>query len=287
MKKTGALLLAIVLILGCLCGCGKDKFAEGTYVQLGTYSDEPILWRVYQAEDGNAYLMADQIISIKAFDASGNYELGTARAASGANNWEHSALRAWLNAEAEVDYVQKPSKGFVYGGLNSYDTEPGFLSAFSEEEKAVFLNMQRTVFLAEKDKETATSGTEALARKTDMGEMATNAETAYQTVIEDKISLPCVTELAAVEESMLIASLTDSAKEDCTGHGDQETLAYWTITPNGTSDFAQCVINAQGEISDAEPRNSCIGVRPVICLNASGKGFTGDGTAEKPFMLKK
>lgn len=287
MKKTGALLLALVLILGCLCGCGKDKFAEGTYVQLGTYSDEPMLWRVYKAENGAAYLMADQIISIKAFDASGNYELGTARAASGANDWEHSALRAWLNAEAEVAYVQAPSKGFVYGGLNSYDTEPGFLSAFSEEEKAVLLTMERAVFLAERDKKAATSGTEPMTRKTNMADMVAEMENAYQNMVDDTVSLPCVTELASMEQSVLTATLTDSAKEDCTGHGDQETLAYWTMTPNGISDFAQCVINAQGEISDAEPRNSCIGVRPVICLEASGKGFAGNGTADHPFVLKK
>lgn len=286
MKKLCAMMMAMLLVCLCLCGCGKDKLAEGSYVSLGTYAGEPMLWRVYKTENGNAYLMTDKIITMKAFDASGNYERGSARAASGANDWENSALRAWLNGEGTVSYVQAPAKGFVYGGLNSYDTEPGFLSAFSEEEKALLLSMNRTVYLAEKDKETAISGTEALARKTNIADIAALTENAYQKTLTETVSLPCASELTQWSAEALVAYLSDSAKEACTGHGDQDALAYWTITPNGTSDFAQCVINSSGELSDAEPRNGCIGVRPVICLSASGKGLSGDGTTEKPFEIK-
>jgi hypothetical protein len=52
----------------------KAKVKIGTYIKFGKYNGQPILWRViHNDENGNPVLFADRILSIKAFDASGNY----------------------------------------------------------------------------------------------------------------------------------------------------------------------------------------------------------------------
>lgn len=132
------------------------KTSLGAKITLGTYNNEPIVWRVIHiSEDGTrAVALADSIITMKAFDAaeggtfnkldSADYwktktadlDPETQRAVRGDNRWERSNIRVWLNsARANVKYEdQAPTSTAMSEKRNGYHTEAGFLSAFTEEE---------------------------------------------------------------------------------------------------------------------------------------------------------
>ena len=97
----------------------------GTYIQFGTYNSAPILWRViYKDGSGNPVLLADRILTIKAFDAEGTYHTGNNdRVSSGSNYYPGSNIRQWLNSSSSnsggniIDWTQ-----------NSNSTEKGFFA---------------------------------------------------------------------------------------------------------------------------------------------------------------
>ncbi len=114
----------------------------GDYLQMGTYYDEPILWRCvgfYKVDnsgkvdlsdtlktykDGYLPLMlSDRILCLKAFDASGDVETGSHargkksgpprqtnptanRKNYGSNYWGDSNIRCWLNSDAAAGEVK-------------------------------------------------------------------------------------------------------------------------------------------------------------------------------------
>ena len=46
----------------------------GDYVVMGKYYDEPILWRCVDIDENGPLMLADRILTIKAFDANGNHK---------------------------------------------------------------------------------------------------------------------------------------------------------------------------------------------------------------------
>ena len=115
---------------------------EGDYVLLGTYGEEPLLWRVIAINNKKATLFSEHVICFKAFSAAqGAYRFGI-------NDFEHSTLRRWLNAtEVPVWGQAVPSAQNVFGGYNAYDTQAGFLNPknFSVYERSLLT--PRGVFL--------------------------------------------------------------------------------------------------------------------------------------------
>ena len=118
---------------------------NGSYVKFGTYNGVPIIWRVIAEEAGKPLLMANNALSIKAFDAKGDNTdtRGDAnRLAGGSNVWEKSNLREWLNSTATTGVVTythaTPTAGAVQ--FNAYATEPGFLNGFAGTEIAKIAN---------------------------------------------------------------------------------------------------------------------------------------------------
>ena len=68
-----------------------DGLEAGSYVQLGVWEGEPLLWQaVEQQEDGNWLLLAAEAVDSRPFDQDG--DLGSSR-------WSDSDLRAWLNGD--------------------------------------------------------------------------------------------------------------------------------------------------------------------------------------------
>lgn len=132
------------------------KTSLGAKITFGTYNNEPIVWRVINiSEDGKtAVVLADNIITMKAFDAAeggefneqgdndywrtktADLDVDTQRAIRGDNRWDRSNIRNWLNSErTNVNYSdQAPSSAAMSEKRNGYDTESGFLNAFSADE---------------------------------------------------------------------------------------------------------------------------------------------------------
>lgn len=68
-----------------------DGLEAGSYVQLGVWEGEPLLWQaVERQEDGSWLLLAVDAVDDRAFDQDG--DLGSSR-------WSDSDLRAWLNGD--------------------------------------------------------------------------------------------------------------------------------------------------------------------------------------------
>lgn len=136
----------------------------GDTILLGSYNGEPIEWRVLKlSEDGKtAVIMTDSIITMKAFDAAeggkfnyadGEYYYSTSaadmtpeleRQLRGDNRWEISNIRTWLNSDKEnVTYSdQAPVASAMAEQKNGYNTEPGFLKSFAEEELSAVLTTE-------------------------------------------------------------------------------------------------------------------------------------------------
>lgn len=133
----------------------------GDTIVFGSYNGEPIEWRVLKlSEDGSsAVVVSKDILTMKAFDVaeSGSYNYYNGKdywgedisgeeeeiqhQIRGNNDWAQSNIRTWLNSAAEnvVYEDQAPMQIAMSEYKNGYDKEPGFLSNFSEEERAAIL----------------------------------------------------------------------------------------------------------------------------------------------------
>lgn len=135
----------------------------GDTFELGTYNDEKIAWSVLRINtDGTAVLVADKILTFKAFDASesgasyeynGDTYLPSAANADdfellvqtqGNNNWSTSNIRTWLNSDSKVvEYKDGiPVSKAMADRMNGYNTEPGFLYGFTDEEKNILTEVE-------------------------------------------------------------------------------------------------------------------------------------------------
>lgn len=128
----------------------------GDIITMGKYNDIPIEWVVLNIDDnGNAYVLAKDIISIKAYDSAesgewnkidehttyerekeSEYSKEQLINAKGSNSWTDSNIRIWLNSnEKKVTYEKNlPDGKSFYDSRISYDKEEGFLNAFTSEE---------------------------------------------------------------------------------------------------------------------------------------------------------
>lgn len=138
---------------------GNTLPALGDHVLFGTYLGEPIEWRVIRtAENGEVVLIAENILTMKAFNAadSGEFncdddgnmywsvdETGADRNMElqayvrGNSRWADSDLRAWLNSDREnvvYDGIG-PVTSAMSAHKNGYASEPGFLNGFSQQER--------------------------------------------------------------------------------------------------------------------------------------------------------
>lgn len=135
----------------------------GDTFEIGTYNDEKIAWSVLRINtDGTAVLVADKLLTFKAYDASesgasfeynGETYLPSADNAdnfellvqiSGNNDWSTSNIRTWLNSDSKVvEYKDGiPVSKAMADRMNGYNTEPGFLYGFTDEEKNILVEVE-------------------------------------------------------------------------------------------------------------------------------------------------
>lgn len=278
----------------------------GDYVTLGKYYNEPILWRCVDIDENGPLMLSDRIIGIKPFDASGDstgmnensshgrgnqsYHKRTVR---GSNFWADSNIRNWLNSTAqagEVAYTcgNVPNDAGVYGGLNSYENESGFLSSdnFSSEELSYIRETTQKVAINEVDKAFASSGSKEHVYTDNIEECVQNYDTdAFTMQVTDKMFFLNCVQLKAVYDNFKdsgdqywLAYPTEAAVE----HSEYKSAdiradklwSYWLRDAMGDSPLPTHVrhVNRDGGIYFSWAHNDLqIGIRPAFYLNA-GEG---------------
>ena len=127
-----------------------STFTLGKY-QVGSETPWEIEWEIVHQESDYQIAMAKQIIDLRSFDAKESSNSDIERQSSGNNNWQYSNIEQWLNSDQSSWYSAQhsadapPSSDNVYYNYNPYDTKPGFLYYWSDEEKAVLQDMTLTL----------------------------------------------------------------------------------------------------------------------------------------------
>ncbi|MSU00254.1 Ig-like domain-containing protein [Tissierella pigra] len=291
----------------------------GDYIEFGKYYNKPILWRVINInEDGSPMLIADKILTLKAFDAKGENTVGrddlwNSRKQYGSNLWQTSTLRQWLNsADMKVDYKYNiPTKENVL--YNAYDDEKGFLANgnFSEEERSLILNSKAKVLLPEVDavEGVLEGGVENHKFSTltpfmwDFHEFKEgyntvgNYDNAYYTIVEDKVFLLSVKEVndyiwrnMKLDYKYAKAGPTNEAVYN--NEYGQLGLApeyYWYSWLRTPITFDSYNIRTTDNYEEGLYQNiACdgrTGVRPAINLSSNSMIKSGKGTEKNPYTL--
>ena len=317
MKKiTGKRLLSIVLVLSMLILTLSplNVFAEtsiniGDYLQMGTYYDEPILWRCVDIDENGPLMLSDKIICIKAFDAigganttTGSHSRNSYRQSWGSNYWADSNMRSWLNSAASAGNVNwlcgnPPDKNHVLNGYNAYDKEAGFLTNFTQDELNAVKEVEQKSLLSypEIDANMATTGTERHALGYDIYDIVTNYDTAYAEYVTDKMFLLDVKQVNAVYknrnilgENYYIGAPTGKCVAN-SEYKDEELSAgkkwsYWLRSPSARNYHAVRDIGSSGEVFYGYAYGY-VGVRPAFYLNEAVDFTSGSGAGSNPYTF--
>ena len=128
-KRHIALLLCVLLLFPAeMWATAEDgikiTLKKGGYISLGSYMGEPIVWRCVGEDENGMLLISRDILCFKSF----GYELG---------RWDLSYLRTWLNSDDETVEWGETAPDEEHTDSNAYADEPGFLTGFTEGEKAL------------------------------------------------------------------------------------------------------------------------------------------------------
>ena len=127
-----------------------STFYLGKY-QVGSETPWDIEWEIVHQESDYQIAMAKQILDLRSFDAKESSNSDSSRKNYGNNNWGVSNIEQWLNSDQSNWYSAQhsadapPSSANVWGNYNPYDTKPGFLYYWTDEEKAVLQDMTLTL----------------------------------------------------------------------------------------------------------------------------------------------
>ena len=135
-----------------------DSLTVGSTFMLGKYQVEsetpwPIEWEIVHQTEDYQIAMTKQIIDLRCFDGKEPTNTDNKRKNNGNNNWQYSNIEQWLNSDASAgnwysaqhSYDAPPSSANVWYNYNPYDTKPGFLYYWSDEEKSVLQDMTLTL----------------------------------------------------------------------------------------------------------------------------------------------
>lgn len=236
------------------------------------YNDEAITWLVgghnHYATNQTA-MVAEKIITLKAFDALEASNTDSSRKSNGNNRYLHSNVRQWLNSNATPWYSAQhsadapPNNANVSSNYNEYDAEAGFLTNFSA-------NMRNALI--------ATTLTVAKNTVTDGG----GSET-----VSDKVFLLSNTEVGLANENSIaegnLMSLFSSAsnrianptaKAVTKSEYTHASLAsdkpwyWWLRTPYASNSNYARSVNTDGSLYIYNAYNGTYGVRPAVNLNS-------------------
>ena len=125
-----------------------STFYLGKY-QVGNETPWAIEWEIIHQESDYQIAMAKQILDLRCFDAMEPSNSDTNRQKYGNNNWGVSNIEQWLNSDQSNWYSAQHSADAPPSSANTnynpYDTKPGFLYYWTDEEKTVLQDMTLTL----------------------------------------------------------------------------------------------------------------------------------------------
>ncbi len=285
----------------------------GDYIQFGKYNNAPILWRVIHKNPttGEPILLADRILTLKAFDAKGNYHSGdTERVIYGSNYYPDSNIRQWLNSTSAnsgsnlIDWLQnEPTKDNLFGANNAYHTEKGFLAHgnFTVNERALIKPYTHKVILHQADQAKKDGGTTHHAYTALYDLIVQNYDTtAYYKNVTDSVFLLSVKQLkewvydnsATLGADYQIAqptaqAVTQSYHKDPQNLNSNISWFYYLNTPITFGPHRVRHVAKDGSVSDRMAYDDYTGVRPALQLNLNPATLTsGSGASSTPYIFE-
>ena len=277
----------------------------GDYALIGKYNDEPVLWRCVNIDENGPLMLADRIISIKAFDAAGLHlnDTNGQRVNHGSNLWSASNIRTWLNSTDDSilwPCGNSPDPGHIYNGHNPYYAEKGFLANgnFTADERALIKQVSQTNMLGVTDVPGMVLPNHLFQYNSDLANGLQNYFTAYAETVQDGVFLLDFRQAyniyknSSVLGGNYLKAYPTQKAVDASGYKVAAVdpsiyLSYWLRTPHtGTTGAEVRRVDAAGLI-DTEFANhgDVYGIRPAFYLNLQNAAFTGDGTFATPYSL--
>lgn len=254
----------------------------GTKVKFGKYSvngeaAQPIIWLVV-AKNHNpnpAYpsnsvtLLTEKIIDLRAFDAIEKTNPEQYRSKTGNNRYSLSNIDQWLNkdsaggswysAQHETDYA--PSDTLVTSGT-AYVARPGFLNAFTTEEKNAILDTLIRVVIPSIDG----GGYEDISRKVFLPSTTeVGLESENNTAEGGRWSYFSSSDRATPLTSQAYNYSLSSVKPSLVS----SPWHWWLRTPYYTSTQSARLVNDRGEHSSTYCYDGFRGVRPALNLSSA------------------
>lgn len=330
MRCSATVSLSLGILMLCLVSCSKAMACQnstskaavgiGDYIVLGSYLDEPILWRCVDIDPNGQLMLSDRIICLKPFDATGVhvYQDGTPqndpngdRAVYGSNLWETSDLRAWLNSTEPAGQViwtdgSPPIRDAVFGGYNEYAEEKGFLAEgnFTATEIQAIKPVKQRSLLNIVDVDVINGyGTQLHRYDQGIDSAVQNYEQAYGHDLIDRLFLPDIAQIHRVWENSQILGgnycishptlkAVDNSDYSNKNLDPDKSWHYWLRTPSShplrTSSVRYVFFGKS--INGNSAFSGCVygmGVRPAFYLDADNAEITtGCGSLADPYKVK-
>lgn len=280
----------------------NDLIQDGTYVQMGQYNGEPILWRCVSTQDDDEngkLILSDRILCYKMFDAphEDDKELRF-----GYGFWIDSNIRAWLNSDKNAGNIVWPNNNPPAQGKMPYDNENGFLSRdnFTDSEKSTMKSVSQWLILSAAQKEYVTNGIENFFQ-TNVNGTTKAYESFHYGSISDLSHIEggmCrVTDTVFLMDEIQVYKLwkkhdaysepTEQAMNMYTNAYDisysfNSPYQYWLRTPwGGLANFVD-----RSDVYTMTSASGAKGVRPAFYLNEDNvKVLSGNGTWNDPYII--
>lgn len=297
-NRTLSLLISVVMVLS-LCPLiakaegTKPNIKIGDYIKLGTYENEPILWRCVDIDDNGPLMLMDKVLGSMPYDAKTSENSATRshsrnsfRSSYGSNHWRDSNMRSWLNSDADAGKVDwlcgNPPKSDYVGYGSEYDKKAGFLNGFSKAEIAAIKTVTQRSIVPHPEYSAgyiAGPGSD-LPYNTDIASVAYGFEKAYYENIIDKVFLPDVKQLNTIYNNSNILGNYYLAKNK-----DGISWTYWLRTPITNCNHDMRYVETDGNIYRVAPYFGHIGVRPAFYLDTDYYIVSeGNGEVNSPYV---
>ena len=284
-----AVILLILPVLPAKAEDAKPNIKIGEYICLGTYDNEPILWRCVDIDDNGALMLSDRVLcDYLPYDARTSENSATTshrrnsyRSKYGSNHWRDSNMRSWLNAEEQtVTWLcgNPPKAGYVTDG-HAYDDKNGFLSGFKKDEISAIKTVTQRSIVSHPEYSAGYIDAPGidLPYNTDIQTVADGYDRAYYENITDKVFLLDVKQLNTVYRNLggyYIAKNKSGVPWN-----------YWLRTPITDCNHDMRYVDTRGNIWRDAPYKGYYGVRPAFYLDAEYYIVSsGSGTESDPYI---
>lgn len=227
------------------------------------YYGEPITWLVAAKDhylDNSTTLLAQNILTFKAFDAKEPTNSNERQADYGNNDYYLSNIHQWLNAKganwfaATHEHDASPVEENVY--RNAYSAEGGFLTNFSEAFLESLVEVSVPTYHLRNDSINFEAGVFLLSRtEVGLGEENGRAEGKLLELFK--------------EEQFRKAFPTKVCTEKDSEGDHTETDWWWLRTPVASSSRGARGVDSSGALNGSSAYYGSIGVRPALNLLSS------------------